>query len=78
MNFRADMVSHETDDAFAVCRGKDGVSFAQAFRQAVDPEPPVRVDHHFDDGRIFKESGDVRPERGAKHACAARCRFGSC
>ena len=43
----------------------------QAFGQAVDPEPPVGVEHHLDDGGVFQKRGDGRPERGAQHARTA-------
>ena len=47
----------------------------EALAQPVDPEPPVRVEHHLDDGRIFEQAGDGGPERRAQHARAARDRF---
>jgi hypothetical protein len=40
----------------------------QAFRQPVDPEPPVGVEHHLDDFGVFQKPGDGGAERGTQHA----------
>ncbi len=34
---------------------------------AVDPEPPVGIDHHFDDSRIDKRGCDRVSHGGAQH-----------
>lgn len=77
MHFGADVMRDEADDALAVRGPEHRAGIGQSFRQAVDPQPPVRVEHHLDDGGIFQESGDVRPKRRAQHAGTARDRFRS-
>ena len=76
MDLGADMVGDEPDDPFAVGRRQPLARIGEPARQPVDPEPPVGVQHHLDDGRVFEEGGDRRSERGAQHARAARDRFG--
>ena len=71
MNLGADMVGDEADDALAVGGRQAFSGIGQSARQPVDPEPPIGVEHHLDDGRVFEEGGDRRTERGAQHARAA-------
>ncbi len=72
----ADMVGDEPDNALAVGRRQSLTRIGQALREPVDPEPPVRVEHHLDDRRVFQETGDGRAEGGAQHARAAKDRLG--
>jgi acetyl-CoA carboxylase carboxyltransferase component len=51
-------------------RDSDGCVF-EATGEAIDPEPSIRIEHHFDDRRVFEETGNGRTERTAQHACAA-------
>ncbi len=75
MNLRADMMRDQPNDAFAIGGGQALARVGKPFGQAVDPQPPVRVQHHLDHGRVFKQPGDGRTERGAQHARAALDRF---
>jgi hypothetical protein len=72
MNFGADMVGDQPNDALAV-GGRQPFTgiFDQAFREPIDPEPPVGVEHHLDD-RGSSRNPRSRAERGAQHARAAR------
>ena len=70
MDFGADMVSDQPYDALALGGCQSLLRLDQAGRQPVDPEPPIGVEHHFDDGRIFEPGCDGGPERGAQHAGA--------
>ena len=67
----ADMVGDEADNAFAIGGGHLLAGVFQPAGQPVDPQPTVRVEHHFYDGWVFEEDGDCRAERGAQHARAA-------
>lgn len=40
----------------------------KTFLQTIDPQTPVRVQHHFNDAGIFEIAGDGRTERRAEHA----------
>ncbi len=51
MNFDADMVRDETDDALAIGGGQQLAGVADAFAQPIEPQPPVRIQHHLDNGR---------------------------
>jgi hypothetical protein len=61
----ADMVRNQPNDALA-CVG-------QAFREAIDPQPPVWIDHHLDNTKVFQQTGNAGAERIAQHARAS-CR----
>ena len=71
MDLRADMMGDETDDALAILRRQAFAGIGQAFGEAVDPQPSVRVQHHLDDACVFEETADGRTERGAQHPRAA-------
>ena len=77
MHLRADMVRDQPHDAFAIGGGQTLARIGQPFGQAVDPQPPVRVQHHLDHGRVFEQPGNGGAERGAQHARAARNGFRS-
>jgi hypothetical protein len=70
------MVGDQPDDALAVGRRQSLTRIGQTLGEPVDPEPPVRVEHHLDDRRVFQETGDCRAEGGAQHARAAKDRLG--
>jgi hypothetical protein len=71
MNLGADVMRHQAHDTLAVGGGQALSRIRQPLGQAVDPEPPVGVEHHLDDCGVFQESGDGGAERGAQHARAA-------
>ncbi len=75
MNLRADMVRDQPHDAFAIGGRHRLAGIGKPFGQAIDPNPAVRIQHHFDHSRVFQKARDGRAERGAQHACAARDRF---
>ncbi len=64
----ADMVGDEADDALAIGGGHLLAGVFQPAGQPVDPQPPIRVEHHLHDGGVFEERGNCRAERGAQHA----------
>ena len=71
MDLDADVMRNEAHDAFGVCGGDAAAGIFEATRQTVDPQATVRVEHHFDDARIFEISRDRGTERGAQHARTA-------
>lgn len=72
MNLGADMVRDESNDALAIGRRQPFTRVGESFGEPVDPEPPIGVEHHLDDKRVFQELGDRRSEGRAQHACAAK------
>ena len=76
MDLRPDMMRDKTDDALAIGGRQHRACVAQPIGQPVNPEPPVRVQHHLDDARILEPGGDARPKGRAQHACAAGRRLG--
>jgi len=71
MDLGTDMMRDEANDAFAVSGRQLLACVAQPFREPVDPQPPVRVQHHLDDGGVFQMPGDGRTQRRAQHPRAA-------
>ncbi len=71
------MVGDEPHDALAVGGIEPFARVGEAVRKAVDPEPPVWVQHHLDDDGIVEEAGDGGAERRAQHPCATRSRLRS-
>ena len=63
--------------AFAWAGGQALARIGKPLGQTVDPQPPVRVQHHLDHGRIFQKPRNGRPERGPQHARTALDRFRS-
>ena len=56
MNLRADMMRDQPHDAFAIGGRQVAARIGQPFGQSVDPDAPVRVQHHLDDGHVFQSS----------------------
>jgi hypothetical protein len=50
MNLGADMMGDQPHDAFAIGGRQRLARIGQPFGEPVDPEPPVGVQHHLDDG----------------------------
>ncbi len=75
MDLGTDVVRDQPDDAFAIGRRQTLAGVGQPFGQPIHPDPPVRVQHHFDDGGVLQQGRQDRPERGAQHPRAAisRC-----
>ena len=65
MDLRADMMGDEADDPLAILRRQAFTRIGQAFGEAVDPQPPIRVQHHLDDACVFEKAADGGTERGA-------------
>ena len=76
MRLGADMVRDEADDALAIGEGEALPGIREAFRETVDPQPAIGIQHHLDDGGILEPRRDARPERRAQHPCATRGRLG--
>ena len=77
MDLGTDVMRDEPDDSFAIGGRQRLARIGQTFGQPVDPDAPVRVQHHFDHGRVFEQPGDGRAERRAQHSRAALARFRS-
>lgn len=61
MNLYADMMCDKTHDAFA-CRCAHRLACVrQTFGKPVDPQTPVRVQHHFNDGWVFQKTCNGGP-----------------
>lgn len=71
MDLGADMVRNQTDNALTVSCGELYARFGETFAQPVDPQTPVRIEHHLDNRRVFEPCGYVGPQSGSEHACAA-------
>ena len=57
--------------AFAI-RGRQLLTcIGQSFGQAIDPDAPVRIQHHLDDGGVFQKACNGGTERRAQHPRAA-------
>ena len=77
MNFNANMVRDQANDALAIRCRQSLARIGEPLGQAVDPQPPIGVEHHFNDAGVVEIAGDRRPERGAQHPRAARLGLGS-
>jgi hypothetical protein len=75
MDLRANMVSDESNDPFAIGSGEILTRIAQPAGQPVDPQPAIRIEHHLNNGGIFEPRGYGRSERGAQHTRATQYRF---
>ena len=73
--FGADMVGDEAHDALTVGRREPLTRVRQTFREAVDPETTVGVEHHLDDAGVPEESGNGGTEGGPQHAGPAKYRL---
>ena len=72
MRLNTDMMGDQANDPFAVMRRQSFTRLRQTAGQPVDPEPPIGIQHHFDDGRVFQPLRNGWSERGAQHARAAQ------
>ena len=75
MNLRANVMRDQTHDAFAVDRRQSLARISQPFGETINPDAPVRVQHHLDDGNVFQKPRDGWTERRSQHARAARVTF---
>ena len=62
-------------DAFAVDRRQSLARISQPFGETINPDAPVRVQHHLDDGNVFQKPREGWTERRSQHARAARVTF---
>ena len=77
MNFHTDMEGQKPHDTFGVhWRNVYGGIF-EAAGQTIDPETPVRIEHHLHDRGVLEKTRDGRTERGAQHSRAAGSALGS-
>ena len=44
--------------------------------ETVQPQGAIRIDHHFDDGRVEQRRGNIRAHSRAQHVAAAVAAFG--
>ena len=72
MDLGADMVGDQAHDALAVGRRQPLAGVRQAFREPVDPETAVGVEHHLDDAGVPEKTGDGGAKGGAQHARPAK------
>ena len=72
MDLGSDMVRDQPDDPLAIGSGHPDPRIGDPCAEPVDPQPPVGIEHDLDDRGIFKPGGDLRSQRGAQHARAAR------
>jgi len=75
MNLGADVMRDQADNAFAVGCRQPLTRIGKTFGQAVDPQPPVGVEHHFNDAGIVEVARNCWAKRGAQHPRAARETF---
>ena len=76
MDLNANMVCDQPDDPLAIGGRHCHARFGNPFAQTVDPQPPVGVEHHFDDDRVVKPIGNRAPKRRPQHPRTARRTFG--
>lgn len=76
MHLRANMVCDKADDALAVGEGETAAGVGEAFRETVDPETTVGVQHHLDDGGVLEPCRDAGAEGCAQHPRTTRGRLG--
>jgi len=70
VHLSTDMVGDEADNTLAVAEGEALARVAEAFREPVDPQPAVRVEHHLDDAGVLEPRCDIGAKCGAQHARA--------
>ena len=58
MNFGADVMGDKANDPLAIGGRQSFTGVGKTFRQPVDPEPPIGIEHHLDDRGIFQKRGD--------------------
>ena len=75
MNLGADVMGDQANDALAVCSRQPLARIGEPFGQAVDPQPPIGVEHHFNDAGVVEIARDRWAERGTQHPCASRETF---
>jgi hypothetical protein len=73
MDFGADMVRDQAHDALAIGGRQPLARVGQPFGKPVDPDAPVGIQHHLDDGRVFQKramAGRARCAASARRAPA--------
>jgi hypothetical protein len=65
MDLRADVMRNQSYDPLTVSSRQSLPRVRQAFREPVDPQPAIGVEHHFDDCWILEPGRDGRPQRGS-------------
>ena len=70
------MMCDQADDPLTIGSRQHCARIGNAEPEPVDPEPPVGIEHDFDDRRVFKPGPDLGPERRAQHARTTRCCLG--
>src|SRR5450755_114486 len=75
MNLSTHMVRNKPHNPLAIVRRQTLSGIDESTREPIDPEPAIRVEHHFDNGRVFEPKRDGRAKRRAQHARAARGRL---
>ena len=75
VNLGADMMRDEPDNPLAVFGREARARVLEPALQPIEPKPPVGIEHDLDDALVVEPLGDLRPQRRAQHARAARDRF---
>ena len=75
VNLGADMMRDEPDDPLAVFGREARARILQPALQPIKPEPPVGIEHDLDNAFVVEPLGDLRSQRRAQHARAARDRL---
>ena len=70
MHLGADMMGDQPDDPLAIGCAHQTFGRRETLAQPVHPEPPVGVEHDFDDIGLVEPAGDVAAKRSAQHARA--------
>jgi len=65
------MMRDKAKNSFAVSWRQPLARDRKSIRQTVDPDAAIRIEHDFDDAKIFKPCRDRQPQRCAQHAGAA-------
>lgn len=65
MDFGADMMRDQANDAFGIRRRDPVAGVLKSDGEAINPETAVGIEHDLDDAWIFQMCSDQRAERGA-------------
>jgi hypothetical protein len=68
MDFGADVMRDEPDDALAVGGREQDTAIGDPCAETIDPEPAVGIEHDFDDRGVGKPLGNRAAKRCPQHA----------
>ena len=67
MHLGADMMGNQPDDPLAISGRHRYTCIGNPGTEPVGPQPPVRIEHDFDNRSIFKPCTDLNAQRRAQH-----------